>query len=254
MRTFDHPKVITYLNKLISKFNCDVFLSTWKNRGISVWSEYALKNQCELQEEEKNKIITNTDLKLINNIKKFKIDDYEKFLIEECSDEMKLSLLQPPDNIYLSKATSVPSLYKLHSSYQLLEEYMNESQTTYDIVIKTRPDFLHVHTDIEKYFNLAKDTLFHINVGITYCPDRVYEMFLLSSPKIMKIVCESWLNYKKLLDTNYSLHMSRFDACRLVYSQCMLNNIKIESFDKVLGDVLRVENYDDYQSFENLFL
>ena len=26
MRTFDHPKVLNYLNKLIEKFNCDVFL------------------------------------------------------------------------------------------------------------------------------------------------------------------------------------------------------------------------------------
>ena len=45
MRTFDHPKVLNYLNKLIEKFNCDVFLSTWNNRGISVWSEHALKEQ-----------------------------------------------------------------------------------------------------------------------------------------------------------------------------------------------------------------
>jgi hypothetical protein len=254
MRTFDHPKVINYLNQFIQKFNCDVFLSTWNNRGVSVWSEHALKNQLEIQEKEKNKIITNNDLKLIENIKKFKIEDYEDFLLNQCDFEMRSLLTESCDNLYFSKATSIPSLYKLYSSFQLMEQYANENKIKYDIIIKTRPDFLHVHTDVEKYFERSNDTLFHINTGITYCPDRVYEMFLLSSPKIMKIVCETWLNYKELLETNYSLHMSKFDACRLVYSQCVLNNIKIESFDKVLGDVLRVENYEDYQSFENLFL
>ena len=34
MRTFDHPKVNEYVNKLIDKFNCDVFVSTWKDRGV----------------------------------------------------------------------------------------------------------------------------------------------------------------------------------------------------------------------------
>jgi hypothetical protein len=70
----------------------------------------------------------------------------------------------------------------------------------------------------------------------------------------MKTVCESWLNFNQLVGTDYSLHMARLDACRLVYSQCILNNIKIDTFDKVLGDVLRIENYSDYQSFEDMFI
>lgn len=254
MRTFDHPKVINYLNEFIEKFNCDVFLSTWNNRGISVWSEHALKNQLHIQTEEKNKLINISHLDLISNIKKYKIDDYYQFIEKKCTDEMKSLLNQSSDNLYYSKATSIPSLYKLYSAYQLLEEYEIKNNLKYDIVIKTRPDFLHVHTDIEKYFDKIDDTLFHINTGISYCPDRVYEMFLLSSSKNMKIVCESWLNFGQLIQTDFSLHMSRLDACRLVYSQCVLNNINIDTFDKVLGDVLRIENYSDYQSFENLFI
>ncbi len=48
--------------------------------------------------------------------------------------------------------------------------------------------------------------------------------------------------------------INQLNACRLVYSQCILNNIKIDTFDKVLGDVLRIENYSDYQSFEDVFI
>jgi hypothetical protein len=254
MRTFDHPKVLEYLDKLIEKFNCDVFLSTWNNRGISVWSEHALKEQVDIQNQEKNKLITSNHINLISNIKKYTIDDYEEFIHNQSDGEIKSLLNQNSDNLYHSKATSIPSLYKLYSAYQLLEEYENENKIKYDIVIKTRPDFLHVHNDIEKYFDRINDTLFHINTGITYCPDRVYEMFLVSSSTIMKKVCESWLNFNQLSNTDYSLHMARLDACRLIYSQCILNNIKIDTFDRVLGDVLRIENYSDYQSFEDMFI
>jgi len=254
MRTFDHPKVLKYLNQFIEKFNCDVFLSTWNNRGISVWSEHTLKEQAGIQNQEKNKSISLEHINLIPNIKKYTIDDYEEFIHNQSNGEMKSFLNQSPDTLYHSKATSIPSLYKLHSAYQLLEEYEKKNNIKYDIVIKTRPDFLHVHTDIEKYFDRIDDTLFHINTGISYCPDRVYEMFFLSSSSIMKTVCESWLNFNQLVNTDYSLHMAKLDACRLVYSQCVLNNIKIDTFDKVLGDVLRIENYSDYQSFENMFI
>ena len=254
MRTFDHPKVLNYLIKLIEKFNCDVFLSTWNNRGVSIWSEHALKQQESIQNQEKNKEIILDNINLIPNIKKYTIDDYEEFINTQSNGEMKSFLNQSPDTLYHSKATSIPSLYKLYSAYQLLEEYEKENNIKYDIVIKTRPDFLHVHIDIEKYFDKIDDTLFHINTGISYCPDRVYEMFFVSSSSIMKTVCESWLNFNQLVNTDYSLHMARLDACRLVYSQCVLNNIKVDTFDKVLGDVLRIENYSDYQSFENMFI
>lgn len=254
MRTFDHPKVLEYLNNFIDKFDCDVFLSTWSNRGVSAWSEYAVKNQLQIQQEEKNKQINENDINLIKNIKKYLIEDYNEFISHKCDENMKSLLDQSADAIYHSKATSIASLYKLYSAYTLLENYSKENQIIYDVVIKTRPDFLHVHTDIEKYFEFIHDTLFHINTGISYSPERVYEMFLLSSPSIMKIVCESWLNFNTLVDSNYSLHLARLDACRLVYSQCALNNIKIDTFDKVLGDVLRIENYSDYQSFEDLFV
>lgn len=254
MRTFDHPKVLKYLNNFIDKFNCDVFVSTWANRGVSAWSEYALKEQINAQREEKNRSIDSEHIALIRNVKKFIIEDYTEFVNTKCDVDMKNLLSQSPDEIYHSKATSIASLYKLYSAHTLLDSYSIDNNIKYNIIIKTRPDFLHVHTDIEKYFDRLDNTLFHINTGISYCPERVYEMFLLSNPNVMKIVCESWLNFKNLVDSNYSLHLARLDACRLVYLQCALNNIKIETFDKVLGDVLRVENYSDYQSFENLFV
>jgi hypothetical protein len=254
MRTFDHPKVLEYLNQFIDKFNCDVFLSTWDNRGVSVWSEYSLKNQIDIQTLEKNKIIKYEDINIIKNIKKYSIENYNIFINEKCTPDMRDALNQNPDQIYNSKSTSIPSLYKLYSSFKLLEEYKNKNNIEYDIVIKSRPDFLQVHNNIEQYFDKVKDTLFHINTGVSYYPERVYEMFLLSSYDNMKIVCDSWLNYQELVNTNYSTHLPIMDACRLVYAQCMINNIHLDTFDKVLGDVLRVENYSNYQEFENLFI
>jgi len=42
-------------------------------------------------------------------------------------------------------------------------------------------------------------------------------------------------------------------ACRMMYAQCIENKIRIQSFDKVLGDCFRLENYSDYEFFKNWY-
>ena len=120
MRTFDHPKVLNYLNKLIEKFNCDVFLSTWNNRGISVWSEHALKEQADIQNQEKNKLISLEHINLIHNIKKYTIDDCEEFIHNQSNGEIKSFLNQSPDTLYHSKQL----VFHLYINYILHIDYL----------------------------------------------------------------------------------------------------------------------------------
>jgi len=74
----------------------------------------------------------------------------------------------------------------------------------------------------------------------------------MSNSEVMNIICDSWKNYDELVNIS-----EQYDPCQLLYAQCMINGINIVSFDKVLGDVLRLENYlvfDYTQSFENMYL
>lgn len=248
MRTFDHPKVLEYMNRLIEKFDCDVFISTWKDRGVSLWSVHSQDKN--LYDEVKDQEITEESISIINNIRDCKILDFNDYLNNQCSPHIKNLLIS---NEWGSGATSNPQFYTMHIASEMKKKYERENGFDYDVVIQSRPDFLQVHNDVEKYFHKLKNTLYHINTGKTYSPNRVYAMFLMSESKIMDIICNSWLEYDKLTQTNYE-GVSKYDACRLLYAQCIENGIDIVSFGKVLGDALRLENYPDYQSFENMFL
>ena len=250
MRTFDHPKVLEYMNRLIEKFDCDVFISTWKDRGVSLWSVHSQDKN--LYKDVKDQEVDFESISLIKNIRDYTISDFDEYLNVKCGPNIKNLLV---NNVWSVGANSNPQFYTMHVASEMKKKYEKESGFVYDVVIKSRPDFLQVHNDIEKYFDKLEKTCYHINTGISYAPNRVYDIFLMSESKTMDIICNSWIDYDKLIDTNYSgVGKGKYDACGLLYARCMENNIDIVSFDKVLGDVLRLENYSDYQSFENMFL
>lgn len=252
MRTFDHPKVNESVNKLINKFNCDVFVSTWKNRGVSLWSMHS--QQSSLYSENMDEEITLGSLSIIDNVVDYNIEDFGNYKQNICQEEIKPLIGKGFSHEWSIRASSNPQFYTMHIASEMKKKYQIENNFTYDVVIKSRPDFLQVHNDIEKYFGNLENTCYHINTGISYSANRVYDVYLMSDSKTMDVICNSWNSYIELVNTNHSMQHGKFNSCRLLYSQCLENGIDIVSFDKVLGDVLRLENYSDYQSFENMFL
>jgi hypothetical protein len=249
MRTFDHPKVLEFNNTLIEKFNCDVFVSTWQNRGVSMWTVNT--QDFNLYEEQKDEKISEIDVKLIKNVRDYQILNYDEYLEKYCLDEIRQGLLS---NIWsLGSVTSHPQAYTMHVAALMKKKYEEENNIKYDVVIKSRPDFFQVHNDIEKYFEQLENTCYNINTGLSYCPNRVYDIFLLSNSSTMDILCDVYNNYSELSKTSHGNHLSKYDACRLLYAQCMENNIEVKSFDKVLGDIFRIENYKDPDWLENYY-
>lgn len=252
MRTFDHPKVLEHTNRLSEKFNCDVFISTWKNRGVSMWS---IRSQNpELYKDDVDDVITTSDIEKFVNVKDYVISDYDEYLDNLCSDEIKSLLHRWYNNKeYGLVASSSPEFYTMHLAAQMKRKYESDNSFTYDAVIRSRPDFLHLHTDIEEYFDDLENVCYHINTGKTYSPNRIYSMFLLGNSKTMDILCNCWEDYGKLAETNHSINYGKYDACRMMYAQCIENQIRIQSFHRVLGDCFRLENYSDYEFFKNWY-
>ena len=87
MRTFDHPKVLEYMNRLIEKFDCDVFISTWKDRGVSLWSVHSQDKN--LYSDVKDQEISKECISIIDNIRDYKIADFDEYLHVECSPHIK---------------------------------------------------------------------------------------------------------------------------------------------------------------------
>lgn len=252
MRTFDHPKVNEYINKLIDKFDCDVFVSTWKDRGVSLWSMHS--QDSDLYSKDMVEEITPDSLSIINNVVDYNIEDFGNYETNICQEEIKPLIGKGFSQEWSIRANSNPQFYTMHIASEMKKRYEIKNNFTYDVVIKSRPDFLQVHNDIEKYFDNLENTCYHINTGISYSANRVYDVYLMSDSKTMDVICNAWNDYIKLVNTNHAMQHGQFNACRLLYAQCLENDIDIVSFDKVLGDNLRIENYSDYQFFENLFL
>jgi hypothetical protein len=247
MRTFDHPKVIEYTNRLIEKFDCDVFVSTWNNRGVSLWTTHSQPQN--IYKDVKDLNIDEKSISIIPNIRDYIISDYDEYVYNKCNPTTKQLLI---NNQWGVGASSSPQLYTMHLASEMKKKYEKDNNFIYDVVIKSRPDFLQLHNDIEKYFDKLENTCYHINTGISYSPNRVYDIFFMSNSEVMNIICDSWKKYDELVNS-----IGQYDPCQLLYAQCMVNDINVVSFDKVLGDVLRLENYlvfDYTQSFENMYL
>lgn len=247
MRTFDHPKVVEYTERLIEKFNCDVFVSTWNNRGVSLWTQHSQSQ--EIYQDDINLEIDEKSISIISNVKDYIICDYNEYVTNLSNTNIKQLLI---NNQWGNGASSNPQFYMMHLASEMKKKYERDNNFVYDVVIKSRPDFVSFHDDIEKYFDKLKNTVYHINTGISYAPNRVYDIFLMSNSKIMNTICDSWKKYDELVNS-----VGQYDPCKLLYAQCIVNDINVVSFDKVLGDVLRPENYlvfDYTQSFENMYL
>jgi hypothetical protein len=250
MRTFDYSQVLEKLNIFIEKYNCDVFISTWHERGISVSSH--------ISDEEKHEIngslITRDNLNVIKNLKSVEIHNYENFLKNIEDQNIKNLLNQNNASKNYSKITSYPQFFKRYCVNNLKNNYKKINNINYDVVIATRPDILFVHNDIDQYFYNITNTLYHINTGVSYHPNRVYDIFLFSDEEVMDKICDCWTSYYECKNYPTDCILTEYDACKLLYAQCIKYNIKILSIDRVLGDVARPESFLDYESFEKYYL
>ena len=145
-RTLLDSKVLSYQNKFISKYNVDVFLTTWDDPGISLWDIHQKKENIY-----KEITLTESELSKIKNLREFKIFNFQKFVnnLEDIEFKNKLN-----NYIELSKfnrmekynpidyLTSYPQLFTIYEANKLKRHYEKKHFFKYDIVIKSRPDFL----------------------------------------------------------------------------------------------------------------
>ena len=114
MRTFDHPKVIEYTNRLIEKFDCDVFVSTWSNRGVSLWTMHSQSQ--DIYKDVKDLNIDEKSISIIPNVKDCIVSDYDEYLYNKCNPNTKQLLL---NNQWGVGASSSPQLYTMYLASEM---------------------------------------------------------------------------------------------------------------------------------------
>ena len=118
--------VLSSLNQIAKNHDIDVFVSTWDNIGIK-GSETNLNDAVNY-----NKVLSK--INQLPNLKKFVIENNKEFLLK--NDDKSISYFN-----YSSPEIFIKSqLYSIDKSFSLLKEYVMETDTKYDMVIRSRMD------------------------------------------------------------------------------------------------------------------
>lgn len=217
LRCFNHPMVIESFNKTFSDLDYDIFISTWGDMNITG----NIKDDIE---------------SVYGNIKSINVENYDEWF--QSIDDNLRNISQQPNPPH--KPTSLPQLYMIYKCNELKKKYEHDNGITYDIVFRVRPDLLFVNkVDITNFNN---NTVFNINFGKAYHPNRIYDIFFYGDSKTMDTLSNSFLSYVDLVNHDFDNRLNKVDACRLLYLQCYNNNINVQNVNNRLCEVYRGED------------
>jgi hypothetical protein len=234
MRNFDNPELIKRNNQyLFSKYNCDLFISTWDNRG---YSPYHVP-------------VENNIIHKYNNVKNMNIENYEAWfsnLPDEYKDKYSLGTVN---------ATVFPQLYKIWDANRMKILYENKHDFKYDMVIRFRPDMCLVEEIPNVYLNEfirldsnSNNKIWALNPPTIYYPNRIYDIFFYGNSGSMDTIADSWIHILKYIKDPFDNGLAKVDACRVLYVAALLNNINVIHITRRIGDIYRDESIQEFTS------
>jgi hypothetical protein len=236
MRYFNDPIVIDSYNKFVNILNPDVFISTWDHVGHSMNHGYINPDD--------NKTVDNTianSIKSIySNIKDIKEENYNNWF-DSIDSEIKSRVYAQWYNPLT--INSYAQIYKICDSINLKANYEKDNNFKYDVVIRLRADSLFVnHFDL----NINKHTIYNINFGAAYYPNRIYDILFYGDSDSMDSLSKCFTNYVSLLGNEFHNGLCKRDACRLLYLQSILSELQVESVNTRLCDIYRGQGFNEY--------
>ena len=178
------------------------------------------------------------------NLKDMQTESYNNFIINLPKKHKKIfnSKIYHKGTIF-----ALPQIYTLSKCYQLLDNDENE----YDLIFRCRFDSIYLHP--LKLYNLRdflnSSTLYNINFGRAYYPNRIYDIFFGGSKKSMLFLDQIWNNLPKYVENTFNNGQDKRDACRLFFVAATSNNIKIKSFNTRICDIYRPFKDNYYEQY-----
>ena len=236
MRYFNDPIVIDGYNKFVGIHNPDVFISTWDHVGHSMNHGYINPDD----NKTVDKTIANSIRSIYSNIKDIKEENYNDWF-NSIDPDIKKHVYAPWYNPLT--INSYAQIYKICDSVNLKSNYEKQNNFKYDVVIRLRADSLFVNNfDLD----INDSTIYNINFGVAYYPNRIYDILFYGDSDSMDLLAKSFVNYVDLLGNEFHNGLCKRDACRLLYLQCMLSDLKVESVNTRLCDIYRGQGFDEY--------
>ena len=290
-RSLLDERVLKAQNSFISKFNTDVFVSTWSDPGISVWDMFIKNPNIYEGMEINSNVITKLD-----NLIKYEINNFEDYIYNVENPAIREKLINffkrtqnNTLNDYASEdrfITGYPQLYTISTANNLKREYETSNNFKYDIVIKSRPDFL-FFKDISRYLDesyVEKSLIFTLNPRDHYWPNRIWDAMYFSSSENIDKLSETYNEYSLLskqsitekikikygnrlgrkIDnseklgfisienkrrfTNLLRAVEQTNACRLLFEKSKNEKIKIREVLDEIGEIVRLDNIEKLMS------
>lgn len=231
-RTFDSEIVQkTIKHFLLDKYDCDVYISTWKNKGVSLNHGNKINYSAELD------IIKDLDISKYINCKEIEIEDYDLWYSN--IDSVLKNLI---DNGDLHTGT-IPQLYKKYKVYSLIPK-----EKQYDLIIVTRPDiFILDDFEIENFVD--PNIVWNCNPQNTwaYYPNRIFDIMYMGKRDSIDKISNCYFYVTQLLDDPFKSNLSALDCCKILYTYAKKYcNLQIESTKNLLCNVYRNQESLEY--------
>ena len=248
MRNYNNPELIKRNNQfLFTKYNCDIFISTWENKGYSPYhGSVDTKNYS--SDKISDDIINN-----YNNVKNINIENYESWFSNLPDEYKEIYNLGLNCGNKIVNATVFPQLYKIWDANRMKVLYENEHNFKYDIVIRFRPDMCLVEEIPNKYLNEFiklesnnNNKIWTSNPTKIFYPNRIYDIFYYGNSDCMNTIAESWINILKYIKDPFDNGLPKVDSCRVLYVAALLNNLNVIDISRCIGDIYRDESIQEY--------
>ncbi len=220
MRRFQDADVLHSLHAFFRLFDaCDVFVSTWSDRGVS-----HNHGDARLRGDEGD-VITEAHLKAaygpwLRGAAIHELKEWETRL-EGCKKSVYTEGFEW--NGAHIKGTVVPQLFTLWDANKMRNAFCAQTGLTHDLVIRCRPDAIFGHHVRSLYESAvgAGGRIYAINNRATgtYYPQRIYDIFFFGSAGSMDRLCGAWEHLDQLVAHPWRNGLHPRDACRCLYIQ-----------------------------------
>ncbi len=178
------------------------------------------------------------------NLKEICTESYQNFVIKLPKIYKKIfnSKIYHKGTIF-----ALPQIYTLYKCYKLLDNQNDD----YDLIFRCRFDSIYLHPlkiyPLRKFLNSS--TLYNINFGRAYYPNRIYDIFFGGSKKSMSFLDQIWEKVPRLVENNLNNGQDKRDACRLFFISAKSYNLKIKSFKTRICDIYRPFKDNYYEQY-----
>lgn len=226
MRTFLTNDVLNSYRNVCEKLSPDIFISVWDHVGES----HCHRDNVQL--DYTNNVTLKDFENSLSNIINIEIENYNKW--KTSIPESITNIINRTDMDYRTK-NSYSQLYKIYKCNELKKTYEVEHNFVYDVVVRLRPDFLF---QLEFKPSVSKDAIYHINSGVAYYPNRIYDVLFYGDSLSMDNLTTTYKYFESLVCDDFSNGLDSRDCCRIL--KLMSIREKLDIIDgPIFGDIFR---------------